>query len=111
MSTPISATTFSIVARSTPAIASNRLIRLSKTPTYHRTLSLSKTPTDHGRRCRRHPPITAVVPPGQKMGVFDGSAARCDGLPTAVHWCRTLEYIGTKADPRCGSTWSQAAGR
>jgi hypothetical protein len=31
---------------------------LSKTPTDHRTLS--KTPT-----CRRHPPITAVVPPGQ----------------------------------------------
>jgi hypothetical protein len=49
--------------------------------------SLSKTLTAHGRRCRRHSPLTAVTvedthrsrpssPPGQKMGVFDGWAFR-----------------------------------
>jgi hypothetical protein len=31
-----------------------------------------------GTRCRRHPPITAVVPPGQKIGVFDGDLATYD---------------------------------
>jgi hypothetical protein len=33
-----------------------------------------------GQNCRRHPPITAVVPPGQMMGVFDG----CQRLPVGV---------------------------